>query len=79
MEAPEGHRLVLVMGANPDGFFEGMDAAIGAVVEAGVDGRNLELTKLLLEASVALRGDQARVKAVRTDLESRLHKEAKQS
>ncbi|MEL6427658.1 MAG: hypothetical protein AAFZ87_02680 [Planctomycetota bacterium] len=60
-EAPADHRLVIVMGSDPDEFFEGMDEAIGALSEAAQDGRSLELTRFLLEANHALRLDQARI------------------
>lgn len=33
-EAPKDHRLVIVMGASPEKFFEGIDAALGAVASA---------------------------------------------
>lgn len=61
-EAPTDHRLVIVMGSDPDEFFEGMDQAIGAIGEAAQDGRSLELTKLLLEATYSLREDQDKIR-----------------
>lgn len=71
-EAPADHRLVLVMGSNPDDFFEGMDQAIGALGEAAQEGRSLELTKLLLEANYALRADREKLADLEKDLNADL-------
>jgi len=62
-EAPANHRLVLVMGSNPDKFFEGMDRALGAWNDSLLERRDTELSLLLLRANLALQRDRDRIAA----------------
>ncbi len=71
-EAPSNHRLVVVMGSDPDAFFEGMDSAIGAIGQANQESRDHELTDFLLEAHYALRLDLARIDDASKKLASQL-------
>jgi hypothetical protein len=41
--APEDHRLVIVMGSNPEGFFKAIDTSLGMVSEVKVQQRNMKL------------------------------------
>jgi hypothetical protein len=41
--APEDHRLVIVMGSNPEGFFRAIDESLGKVSEVKVKQRNMRL------------------------------------
>ena len=54
-EAPKDHRLVIVMGANPDAYFEAIDLAVsgmsGATVERGTQASLERLTDSYLAAT----------------------------
>ena len=49
-EVPKNHRLVLVMGASPEEFFDAMDRALGDVSKAPVEQANVSLHGELFEA-----------------------------
>jgi hypothetical protein len=49
-EAPANHRLVIVMGANPEAFFSAVDNVLGSVSQGQRDQRNSQLNKHLFEA-----------------------------
>lgn len=70
--APEDHRLVIVMGSDPNEYFESMDNAIGAINEVGVEQRNLDLTRLLLEAHVQLRDDERQLESLKSSVDEAL-------
>lgn len=52
-EAPKDHRLVIVMGATPEKFFQGIDRAIGTVAASQVNSLAAPLQKSLLESDLA--------------------------
>lgn len=62
-EVPKNHRLVLVMGSDPEKFFAAMDEALGAVSQAKVDQDNNALHRLLFEAMIRVRAEKQLVEA----------------
>lgn len=64
-EAPKDHRLVVVMGSDPSGFFGAVDRALGTVAEAtqGVTA-SAELTRLLLDEQALLRAEGKQLAAL---------------
>lgn len=57
-EVPKEHRLVIVMGSNPEKFFAAMDEALGAVSQAKVDQDNGALNRMLFEAAITVRAEK---------------------
>jgi hypothetical protein len=51
-EAPRNHRLVIVMGANPKGFFDAVDGALGEISSVALERKNTALEKQLFEALI---------------------------
>lgn len=66
-EVPKDHRLVIMMGANPEGFFKAMDEALGAVSQAKIDQDSRALNGLLFEAMTKVRAEK---QLVETQLEA---------
>ncbi len=62
-EVPKNHRLVLVMGSDPEDFFAAMDEALGAVSQAKVDQDSATLNRLLFEAMASVRAEKQVVEA----------------
>lgn len=62
-EVPKNHRLVLVMGSDPEDFFAAMDEALGAVSQAKVDQDNNALSRLLFEALTSTQAEKTLVEA----------------
>ena len=71
-EAPKDHRLVIVMGASPDKFFEAMDQSLGIVSEAMEEQRNTELTRLLLAALRQANDEKRQLDRLKDDLDADL-------
>lgn len=69
-EAPKGHRLVIVMGSNPQGFFNAVDRSLGIVAEAQVGKRDEALDRKLFEALVHLRNEREALRLVKADVDS---------
>ena len=46
-EVPKDHRLIILMGANPDAFFQAIDTTLGQISKATVSQKNSELLKQL--------------------------------
>lgn len=67
-EAPRNHRLVIVMGANPKGFFEAVDGALGEISGVSVERRNAALEKQLFEALLANANSQENLLRFKADL-----------
>jgi hypothetical protein len=53
-EAPRDHRLVVVMGSDPSGFFAAMDKSLGAVAAAQSESQNSGLVEKLFAALTQL-------------------------
>jgi hypothetical protein len=62
-EVPKEHRLVIVMGSDPENFFAAMDEALGSFVQAKVDQDNNALNRLLFEAMTTLKAEKQVVEA----------------
>ena len=62
-EVPKDHRLVILMGSDPENFFNAMDKALGAVSQAQLDQDSLVLNGLLFEALTKVRAEQQLVEA----------------
>lgn len=62
-EVPKEHRLVIVMGSNPEKFFAAMDEALGAESQAKVDQDNGALNRLLFEAMTTVKAEKQVVEA----------------
>ena len=60
---PKEHRLVIVMGSDPENFFAAMDEALGAVSQAKVDQGNNVLNRVLFEAMATVRAEKQLVEA----------------
>lgn len=59
--APRDHRLVIVMGASPEKFFQAVDQSLGIVGQARRDQIDPEITRQLLEARERIRSEQQRL------------------
>ena len=57
-EAPKDHRLVVVMGSNPDEFFNAIDTSLGAIAQARAKQRDSRLDRELFDALAALRSER---------------------
>lgn len=65
-EAPKGHRLVIVMGANPDAFFGSVDKALANVTTAQVERLDAKTSNAVLDEMTKLREEQLKVSKVET-------------
>ncbi|MAG98479.1 MAG: hypothetical protein CMM08_17550 [Rhodospirillaceae bacterium] len=79
-EAPKDHRLVIVMGASPEGFFSAIDETVGKVSEVMEERRNSALVQKLFQALTAAKADRERLLELRRDiaLSATLQKAARQ-
>ena len=68
-EAPKDHRLVIVMGASPEAFFEAMDQTAGKLSEVIEERRNSQLTAKLFQALTLAKADRERLTEFRRALE----------
>ncbi len=71
-EAPKDHRLVIVMGASPETFFQAIDQSLGAVSQAMSDQRNVALNRLLFEALTQASSERERLDELRLDVQADL-------
>lgn len=67
-EAPADHRLCIVMGANPDRWFQAMDEALGVVADAVSEKRVGQLKSEIFDAIATAKAEQTRL----ADLEKRV-------
>lgn len=68
-EAPRDHRLVVVMGSNPQAFFEGISNALGNIAQARTAQQNVGLHRQLFDALVQLRAERDRLDDLAKDVE----------
>jgi hypothetical protein len=71
-EAPKDHRLVVVMGSNPDTFFRSMDQTLGVVSKAQSDLRESTLQRHLFEAMIQVENERKRLDDLAADLTAEL-------
>lgn len=57
-EVPKDHRLVIVMGSNPEDYFHAIDEALGAVTTAKAAQDNNSLNHLLFEAMITVQAEK---------------------
>ena len=69
-EVPKNHRLVLVMGANPEHFFNAMDRALGDVGKAAVEQENSSLHQELFEALTLVKSEREMLDSAARDLQA---------
>lgn len=71
-EAPRGHRLVIVMGASPEKFFEQIDTALGDVSGMSVERANSAVQGDLFKEYARIQGLRQGLNQVKLDIESDL-------
>ena len=71
-EAPKDHRLVLVMGASPQEYFEAVDSALGSVSQAQAELRNSSLNSLLFEALIQVKSEKDSLAQLARDVDTDL-------
>jgi hypothetical protein len=69
--APENHRLVIVMGSNPEGFFKAIDTSLGMVSEVKVQQRNTKLQQEMFEALLQLSNERQRLDELAKDADTK--------
>ena len=79
--APKNHRLVIVMGSNPEGFFRAIDESLGMVSEVKVQQRslrlqqrNLRLQQDVSEALLQISNERQRLEELVKDIDADLGK-----
>jgi hypothetical protein len=60
-EAPKDHRLVIVMGSNPAGFFQAMDQSLSVITNAQAAKQNSDLVNKLFATLSQLKGEGDRI------------------
>lgn len=60
-EAPRNHRLVIVMGTDPDGYFSAMDQALGQYAQHNAEVRESAVLSTLLQGQVDANKDRAQI------------------
>ena len=66
-EAPKDHRLVIVMGSNPEAFFNAIDSSLGAIASVRGAQGNAEVVRQLAAAMQQLHAEQARLNDLQKD------------
>lgn len=69
-EVPKNHRLVLVMGASPEEFFDAMDRALGDLSKAPVEQANDSLHRELFEALTSVTTERQLLDSAARDLQT---------
>ncbi len=72
--APKNHRLVIVMGSNPEGFFRAIDESLGMVSEVKVQQRNMRLQQDVFEALLQISNERQRLEELVKDIDADLGK-----
>ena len=67
-EAPRDHRLVIVMGASPQEFFQAIDTALGEVAQVQLERDNSVVQRQMMEALLQLRTDQKTLKELELEI-----------
>ena len=69
-EAPEDHRLVIVMGSNPERFFQAIDESLGVISQAKMEQQGSALNRLLLEELARLKKERESLDDLVKDVEA---------
>jgi hypothetical protein len=67
-EAPRDHRLVIVMGASPQKFFEAIDSSLGLISRVQRDAVSPEVARDLFAERERLRAERSVLTALKTDV-----------
>lgn len=67
-EVPRDHRFVVVMGSNPNKFFEAIDDSVGIAAKASASQRNEGISKLLFTALAQTKKERARLAQLEKDV-----------
>jgi hypothetical protein len=73
-EAPKDHRLVIVMGASPQKFFQAIDESLATVTQAQREAANSEVSIALFKAMADIRNEQKRIGDLTTDVDADIPK-----
>lgn len=68
--APEDHRLVIVMGSNPEGFFKAVDESLGMVSEVKVKQRNMKLQQEVFTELLQISNERQRLDELVKDIDA---------
>ena len=74
-EAPANHRLVIVMGSSPEGFFKAIDSALGTVAGALEEQRATGLNRELFAALIQITNERERLNELDKDVALELPEE----
>lgn len=70
--APQNHRLVIVMGSNPEGFFKAIDESLGMVSEVKVQQRNMKLQQEVFTELLQISNERQRLDELAKDVDTDL-------
>lgn len=71
-EAPADHRLVVVMGASPEAFFQAVDESLGVVSQAIAEQRSAALDRALFEALTRARNERERLVQLQRNIDAQV-------
>ena len=71
-EAPKDHRLVIVMGASPEAFFEGVNSALGRISALRQEQSGAGLRSRLFDDLIEMRGHRTRLDSIGESVEARI-------
>ncbi len=71
-EAPENHRLVLVMGSSPEEYFRALDTAIGEIPQILAERKRSNLNNLLFDALSKTRDEHRQLNELAKDVDADL-------
>ena len=71
-EAPTNHRLVILMGANPDGYFKAIQTALGEAAQELSKRESHELGQKLFNALADVQSQDNRMSELKTSVDSQL-------
>jgi hypothetical protein len=64
-EAPEDHRLVIVMGANPEEYFQAMDSVLGEISQIKQELIGSDVKDILIQAFLNIKTEQEQLKDIK--------------
>jgi len=70
--APQDHRLVIVMGSNPEGFFKAIDESLGMVSKVKVQQRNMKLQQEVFTELLQISNERQRLDELAKDVDTDL-------
>lgn len=72
--APKDHRLVIVMGSNPEGFFRAIDESLGMVSQVKTQQHNMKLQQDVFNALLQISNERQRLDELVKDIDADLGK-----